>query len=95
MKFNSGAIRGVSVSAWEMISEKYRAAGYTRPGIVFWKVNSIASGNNPVKFDTTGAALISGFSPAILKSVLGGDILSPERVMLKTINDPRHSKVIV
>lgn len=94
MEFNNSYIRGTEVSAWNMISEKYRAAGYTRPNVVFWKVNSISSGNNPVKFDQSGAALISGFSPAILKSVLSGDILSPERVMLKTINDPRYSKVI-
>jgi hypothetical protein len=38
---------------------------------------------------------ILNFSPAILKSVLNGDITSPERVMLKTINDPRYSKVII
>ncbi|MFA5722976.1 MAG: DUF2828 family protein [Candidatus Pacearchaeota archaeon] len=95
MEFNGSYIRGVDASAWQMISQKYEAAGYTMPTIVFWKVNVIKMENNPVKFDKTGAALISGFSPAILKSVLGGDILSPERVMLRTINDPRYSKIII
>jgi hypothetical protein len=51
--------------------------------------------NKSIKMKTLTLTLISGFSPAILKSVLGGDILSPERVMLRTINDPRYSKIII
>jgi hypothetical protein len=78
-----------------MISQKYEAAGYTMPTIVFWKVNVIKMENNPVKFDAENVVLVSGFSPSILKSVLSGDIMSPERVMMKTINDIRYAKIIV
>jgi hypothetical protein len=95
MEFNHHCIGGLSASAAKMIRTKYENAGYKMPGIIFWRVDVKVLGNNPVKFDETGTALISGFSPSILKSVLGGDILSPERVMLRTINDPRYSKVIV
>jgi hypothetical protein len=37
--------------------------------------------------------LISGFSPSILKSVLGGDEMTPMSIMLKTINNERYSKI--
>lgn len=79
----------------QMVDELYEKAGYKRPQIIFWKVNVLSKTSNvPVKFDESGTALISGFSPTILTSVLGGD-LTPERVMLKTINNERYNKVIV
>ena len=75
-------------SAFEMISRKYEAAGYTMPNIVFWNLNS--SGNVPVSFDQKGVALVSGFSPAIMKSILGGKEFTPEAIMLDTINSERY-----
>jgi len=76
-------------SAMQMIVRKYKDAGYKVPNIVFWNLN--AADNVPVSYDTSGAALISGFSPAIVKSVLSGaDDLTPEAVMLKTISNERY-----
>jgi hypothetical protein len=45
-----------------------------------------------VKFDKSGTALVSGFSPAVVKPLLAGDIetFTPESVMLKTIMDDRY-----
>jgi hypothetical protein len=45
-----------------------------------------------VKYDTRGAALVSGFSPSIVKSVLAADMddFTPEAIMLKTIMNPRY-----
>jgi hypothetical protein len=34
--------------------------------------------------------MVSGFSPAIMKGVLGGEDMSPEAVMNKTIMVPRY-----
>ena len=58
-------------SAMQMIERKYAQAGYTAPSVVFWNLNS--SGNAPVKADKSGAALVSGFSPSIMASLLGAD----------------------
>jgi hypothetical protein len=60
------------------------------PRIVFWNLN--AADNVPVKFDKSGTALVSGFSPAIVKSVLSADLeeFSPETIMLKTIMDHKY-----
>ena len=77
-------------SAMQMIERRYEAAGYTVPKVVFWNLNS--SGNVPVKSDKSGAALVSGFSPAIMASLLGADVeqFTPEGIMLKTVMSPRY-----
>lgn len=78
-------------SAMKMIERKFEAAGYEVPQVVFWNLNS--SDNVPVKADKSGAALVSGFSPSIMTSLLAADPseFSPEGVMLKTIMHYRYS----
>ena len=77
-------------SAMQMIERKYAQAGYNVPSVVFWNLNS--SGNVPVKSDKSGAALVSGFSPSIMASILGADPqeFTPEGMMMKTIMADRY-----
>ena len=79
-------------SAIEMIARKYEAAGYELPKVVFWNLNA-AYGNAPVKFDKSGTALVSGFSPAVAKNILSGnmDDFTPEAIMLKTVMVDRYT----
>lgn len=74
----------VSVSAMDFIEKEYEAAGYKMPQVVFWNLNGRA-GNSPVTYNKAGAALVSGFSPSIVKSVLGGEEMTPISIMLKTV----------
>jgi len=78
-------------SAMQMIERKFTEAGYEMPKIVFWNLN--ASDNVPVKYDKRGVALVSGFSPAIMTAVLGGDTneFTPEAIMLKAVMSDRYS----
>jgi hypothetical protein len=94
MEFNNSCIKGREYSAWEAISKEYKMAGYERPQIIFWRVDVKSVGNFPVKYDEQGTALVSGFSPSILTSLLGGE-LNPVRVMLRTVDSPRYAKVII
>jgi hypothetical protein len=89
MQFNS--CTRFDDSAMQMVERKYAAAGYTAPQIVFWNINS--SDNVPVKSDKSGAALVSGFSPAIMKALLAADMseFTPEGIMLKTIMVDRYA----
>jgi hypothetical protein len=77
-------------SALEMIQRKYELAGYKVPNVVFWNLNS--NDNVPVRYDEKGTALVSGFSPAIMKAVLASDMddMSPEGVMKKAILIDRY-----
>lgn len=76
-------------TAYKMIVRKYADAGYTVPNVVFWNLNS--HDNVPVKFDKRGTALVSGFSPAVMKGVLSGADMTPEGIMLATVDVPRYS----
>lgn len=89
MQFDDSSIRGKSVSALKMIESKYLKSGYKMPKIVFW--NLVAHENVPSKFNKDGVALISGFSPSIMKSVLSAKDFNPLDVMLETINKERYS----
>jgi len=77
-------------TAMQMIARKYADAGYSMPNIVFWNLS--AHDNVPAKFDDNGVALVSGFSPAIVKGVLAADLdnFTPEAIMLKTIMSDRY-----
>lgn len=77
-------------SALQMIQRKYEEAGYSMPQVVFWNLN--AYDNVPVKFNQKGTALVSGFSPAIMKAVLAANFedFTPETIMLQTIMNERY-----
>jgi len=82
-------------SAMQMIKRKYKDAGYNVPKIVFWNVSMYGkeNGNTPVKFDERGTAHVSGFSPAIMKSVLANDLedFTPYNVMVKALMNDRYA----
>ena len=79
-------------SAMDMIKEKYDNAGYKMPGIVFWNVDG-RMGNVPVGAKDNNTALVSGFSPTILQSILSGDLESPLELMLKTLKNERYEVI--
>jgi hypothetical protein len=89
MQFNS--CRGYDDRAQNMIRRKYEDAGYEAPAIVYWNLNE--QGNKPVKFNEQGVALVSGFSPSLMKSILAADLnkFSPEAIMLATIGSDRYN----
>jgi hypothetical protein len=64
--------------------EKWISKGYNKPQIVYWNLGDL-SGQPATCFDKD-ICLISGFSPAILKSVLGGDDLSPMGVLRRAVS---------
>jgi len=80
-------------TAQQMIENMYDVAGYTIPQIVYWNIQS-RNGGVPVSFDKSGTALVSGFSPAIMTSLLGGDIESPQQIMDKTILSERYAPIV-
>lgn len=80
-------------TAQQMIQKMFGGAGYKMPGIVYWNIQSRGE-NIPVSFNETGTALVSGFSPSILKSLLKGEIVSPQQIMDETILSERYINII-
>ena len=71
---------------------KYKSYGYTRPQIVFWN----AAGNStdfPVSVTDDGTCLISGTSPAILKSILKSKIFSSYDIMRTELDSDRYKEI--
>jgi len=100
MQFNAatnsrwGDVSEWNPSAQDMIEALYEEAGYSKPDIVYWNLNASMS-NFPVEFDKMGTALISGFSPSILKSVLGGKSMTPQSIMMETVGSERYSLITI
>ena len=83
-----------SQTALDMMREKYDDCGYKMPNIIFWNLNSYGS-QAPVTFKEDGTALISGFSPAILKSILAGETFTPQSILMDAIGGERYSVVTI
>ncbi len=91
MEFDYCVEGGNNLPIFEAMMKKYARYGYDLPDVVFWNVNSRQS-NMPVKMSQTGAALVSGYSPAVFDMVICGEI-SPEIIMEKAISSERYAKV--
>lgn len=65
------------------VMKKWIAAGYIPPKIVFWNLAGYAGSPATCKMPNT--ALVSGFSPGVLKAILSGTDFSPRAVMLRSL----------
>jgi len=90
MEFNEATRR--NNTAFDMIREQYENHGYELPKIVFWNLCS-RHDNFPVTANDEGVALVSGFSPSILKTVLSGNAMNPVQIMIDTLNQPRYASI--
>jgi len=93
MEFDS-CVRNGSDTAISMIEKRYAEAGYERPEIIFWNVNG-RLGNVPGNHKHKGVGLVSGFSPAIMKSVLEGKVDTPTSLMLRAVLSERYEPITV
>lgn len=89
MEFSYCVKESTNISAYDYIVDKYKANGYSVPDVIFWNVNG-RMGNVPVSKDSSGVALVSGYSPTLLESVLGCLKFDPMSVMLEVLNKPRY-----
>jgi len=89
MNFNE-CTSGFDRSAMESVQAQYAAAGYNCPSVVFWNLKH--NGTAPAKADASGVALVSGFSPSLVATILGAnpDEFTPEALMLKAVMVPRY-----
>lgn len=80
-----------TATLFEVIAKRYANAGYKLPRLVFWNVNS-RTGTIPVKENDLGVALVSGFSPNVVKMVMSSK-LDPYDCLLEAINVERYQPV--
>lgn len=90
--YNSGIVPKWNPTAQEMVKKMFSDAGYEMPNIIYWNIQSRGE-NVPVRFDEQGTALISGFSPSIMTSLLSGASMTPVSIMMETIGKERYSRI--
>ena len=65
------------------MEDEFKEAGYKMPKIVFWDL--YAQPGQPAQCSDENVAMISGFSPAIMKAVLNAEEFNPIDVMLEAL----------
>jgi hypothetical protein len=75
------------------VRKNFEMNGYKLPNVIWWNMNGQYK-NVPVTKDYEGVGLISGFSPAIMKSLLAGESVTPMDQMLEVIASDRYVPII-
>ena len=88
MQFNdsqSGGCWGTNepMTHFGHMKEVYEKAGYKLPKIVFWNLD--AEMGTPAQCDDDSVAMVSGFSPSIMKAILNAEEFTPMDVMLEAL----------
>jgi len=79
---------------FQVMQSKFAQAGYAIPEVWFWNVAARTTPNEmPVCANEAGVVLISGFSPAILKSILTCEKLDPQTAMRAALDAERYAPV--
>jgi hypothetical protein len=88
---HTGKKQRMSRSAFSLIKKKFKEAGYETPTLIFW--NLADKGNVPVTKHESGAMLVSGYSPVIMKNILSGNFenLTPQSLMLDKLMSDRYA----
>ena len=91
IEFNR-CVRTPEDNAWQVINRQYAEAGYKAPVVVFWNVNAKSS-NFPLKFDESGALLVSGSSQNAMNIVLKQKYENPIDLMFEAISSDRYKHI--
>ena len=94
MEFNSCARCNsgrINQRLFDVIANKYAQHGYKLPRLVFWNIMS-RTGTIPVKENDFGVALVSGFSPNIVKMIMSNST-DPFECLLEQLNAERYQPV--
>lgn len=89
MQFDEADRTYSSSNASQLVKQMYADAGYEAPALIFWNLN--ASNGVPTTFNAVGTALVSGYSPAIMTSVLSCQHITPYDMMMEAISKERYS----
>lgn len=73
---------------FDLWRERYNAAGFDFPKVVFWNINN-RSGTVPMVDNDTGLILVSGYNENLVRMVFG-DSLNPWEALKVILDDPRY-----
>ena len=74
-----------NVKTFDKVRSKYEEAGYDMPQIICWNLRTVSA--VPFKHDERGIAMLSGFSPELLKCVMEDGDMTPGGMMTRVVGD--------
>ena len=80
MQFDESGNRNLHL---DNIRDEYKSAGYELPKLVFWDLNAYPG--QPAECSDENVAMVSGFSPSIMKAILNAEEFNPIDVMLEAL----------
>jgi hypothetical protein len=69
----------------EEIAHLFEEAGYKMPKLVFWNLRASAGRGAPAQASDPNVAMVSGFSPVLMKAILSGVDFTPVGVMMQAL----------
>lgn len=93
MEFNA-CVRNAETTNFQNAKERFEAAGYTLPELIFWNVAS-RNRQQPVSKNEQGVALVSGCTPRLFSMIADGSIsaMTPYQIMLDVLGSERYEKI--
>ena len=82
---SQNSYRGQFKTHFSHMEEEFEKAGYDFPKIVFWNLD--AHFGTPAKCSDNSVAMVSGYSPSIMKAVLNAEEFNPISVMMEALKD--------
>ena len=70
---------------FQLIQEEFKEAGYKLPKLVFWNLQTSVCDGSPAEANDDGVALVSGFSPVLMKAILAVEDFNPIEVMKEAL----------
>ena len=93
MQFDYAATRG-KITFMQKMKNKYLAAGYTMPSVVYWNVSARNTGLYQDTVDGENICFVSGYSPVLFKNIIEGtkevEVIENGRKIKKYIIDPLY-----
>ena len=84
-------VRNASAVNFQNAKDRFEAAGYKLPEIIFWNVAS-RNRQQPVTMNEQGVVLVSGVTPRIF-AMVAGENLSPYTCMMEILNNERYVSI--
>lgn len=91
MEFD-GCVEGGSLTNFEYARQRFAQHGYALPEVVFWNVAS-RNRQQPVRFNDSGAVLVSGCNARIFSMLKEGTV-SPYAFMLEVLGAERYAPIV-
>lgn len=77
---------------FSQIAQKYKAAGYRMPRLIFWNIRG-RSDTIPMVNNEEGLCLLSGFSQNAMKIASDKKKKDPYEALIATLDSPRYQKI--